>query len=92
MAIRVPLQLRGRLTSFLELWQCRQGLLERHAALLQQIQSKNERLAAYYYKQEIGHLDAETREFSPYLCGTFLEFGKMGRNGLEVFTFHEKTG
>ena len=49
-------------------------LLAQHSELLAQIQSKNDRQAAYhYYKQELGRLDAETLEFSPYLCVAVLE-------------------
>lgn len=59
---------------FVQAHQRHEELLQQHAALLAQIQSKNDRQAAYhYYKQELGRLDAETLEFSPYLCVAILE-------------------
>ena len=59
---------------FTQAHQRHKELLAQHSELLAQIQSKNDRQAAYhYYKQELGRLDAETLEFSPYLCVAVLE-------------------
>lgn len=67
-----------------------QELLTQHSELLAQIQSKNDRQAAYhYYKQEIGQLDTDNLEFSPYLCITLLNSIEASVEQAPQFKFHK---
>lgn len=69
-----------------------QRLLGEHAVLLEQLQDKNNRLAAYrYYQQEVAALDTERLEFSPYLCVTLLETGTVTADRRITFTFRDGT-
>lgn len=69
-----------------------QELLTQHSELLAQIQSKNDRQAAYhYYKQEIGRLDADTLEFSPYLCVSMLQTLRITSEHIAVIGFQGMT-
>lgn len=58
-----------------------QALLAEHAAVVAEIQNKNNRLAAYhYYRQESADLDLEQLVFSPYLCVALLDKGTVDGN------------
>ena len=61
-----------------------------HAAVLAEIQDKNNRLAAYhYYREETANLDVEQRVFSPYLCVTLLDKGTVSTDGTVTFQFRD---
>ena len=66
----------------------RMALLADHAAVVVEIQNKQNRLAAYrYYKQETANLDVEQLEFGRYLCVSLLEKGTVDVDGTVTFRF-----
>jgi resolvase family prophage lambdaSa04, site-specific recombinase len=67
-----------------------QALLAEHAAVVAEIQNKNNRLAAYhYYMQETANLDLERLVFSPYLCVALLDKGTVDVDGNVTFQFRD---
>ncbi|MEF3322924.1 hypothetical protein PV375_04425 [Gulosibacter sp. GYB002] len=67
-----------------------QALLADHAAVVAEIQNKNNRLAAYhYYMQETANLDLERLVFSPYLCVALLDKGTVDVDGNVTFQFRD---
>ncbi|MDK8663823.1 recombinase family protein [Corynebacterium coyleae] len=67
-----------------------QTLLAEHAAVVAEIQNKNNRLAAYhYYRQETANLDLEQLAFSPYLCVALLDKGVVDVDGNVTFQFRD---
>ena len=67
-----------------------QALLAEHAAVVAEIQNKNNRLAAYhYYRQETTNLDLEQLVFSPYLCVALLDKGTVDVDGNVTFQFRD---
>ena len=67
-----------------------QALLAEHAAVLDEIQNKHNRLAAYrYYQQETTELDVDQLAFSPYLCVTLLDKGTVNIDGTVTFHFRD---
>ncbi len=69
-----------------------QALLAEHAAVLAEIQNKNNRLAAYhYYKKETANLDIEQLVFSPYLCVALVDKGTVNIDGTVTFHFRDRS-
>lgn len=67
-----------------------QALLAEHAAVVDEIHNKHNRLAAYhYYRQETANLDVEQLAFSPYLCVTLLDKGTVSPDGTVTFRFRD---
>ncbi|MGV3103800.1 recombinase family protein [Rothia sp. 32237D007AR] len=67
-----------------------QDLLAAHGVLLEQIQDKQHRLAAYrFFKQELEGLEGDQLEFSPYLRVTMLESGTVAAGGEVTFVFRD---
>ncbi len=67
-----------------------QSLLAAHGALLEQIQDKQHRLAAYrFFKQELEGLDGAPLEFTPYLRVAMLESGTVADGGSVTFSFRD---
>lgn len=67
-----------------------QALLAEHAAVVAEIQDKNNRLAAYhYYREETANLDLEQLVFSPYLCVALLDKGTVDVDGNVTFQFRD---
>lgn len=67
-----------------------QALLAQHAEIYAQIQSKQNRLAAYrYYRQETTNLDINNLAFSPYMCVTPLDKGVVSDEGIVTFQFRD---
>lgn len=67
-----------------------QALLAQHAETYAQIQSKQNRLAAYrYYRQETTNLNINNLAFSPYMCVTPLDKGVVSDEGIVTFQFRD---
>ena len=67
-----------------------QALLAEHAAVVDEIHNKHNRLAAYhYYRQETANLDLEQLVFSPYLCVALLDKGTVDVDGRVTFQFRD---
>ena len=67
-----------------------QALLAEHAAVVAEIQNKNNRLAAYhYYRRETANLDLEQLVFSPYLCVALLDKGTVHVDDNVTFQFRD---
>ena len=67
-----------------------QALLAEHAAVVDEIHNKHNRLAAYhYYRQETANLDLEQLVFSPYLCVALLDKGTVNIDGTVTFHFRD---
>ena len=66
------------------------ALLADHAAVVVEIQNKQNRLAAYrYYQQETANLYVEQLECTPYLCVSLLDKGTVDVDGTVIFRFRD---
>ncbi|MDU1464995.1 hypothetical protein [Dermabacter sp.] len=67
-----------------------QALLAEHAAVVDEIHNKHNRLATYhYYRQETANLELEQLVFSPYLCVALLDKGTVDVDGRVTFQFRD---